>query len=219
MLAATAASIRRLRRERSAVRNVHEMGSLFRYRELIRNLVSKDLKLKYRDSVLEFLWSLANPLLLILVYSFVFSHILRGAPQYFAYFLMIGILPWNFFAQSLSMATRSIVRNGGLIRKIALPLEVFPVATVLFNLAQFLLALAVFFPLAIFFKVPVAWSWFLFLLILALQIFFMLGLCLMVSTATVFYRDMRHFAETLGQACEIRLRSGDQARSRCAACR
>jgi len=91
------------------------MQSLFRYRELIRNLVLKDLKLKYRDSVLGFLWSLANPLLLILAYSFVFGHILRGGPPNFAYFLMVGILPWNFFAQSLMMSTGSILDNGNLI--------------------------------------------------------------------------------------------------------
>ena len=172
------------------------MQSLFRYRELIRNLVLKDLKLKYRDSVLGFLWSLANPLLLILVYSFVFSHILRGGPPNFAYFLMVGILPWNFFAQSLTMSTGSILDNGNLIRKVALPMEVFPVATVLFNLAQFLFAMVVFFPMAwLFFKVPVGWSWINFLPVLALQILFTLGLCFFISAATVFYRDVRHFTE------------------------
>src|ERR671910_521718 len=125
------------------------MRSVFQYRELVRNLVLKDLKLKYRDSVLGFLWSLANPLLLILVYSFVFGHILRGGPPNFAYFMMVGILPWNFFAQSLMMSTGSILDNGNLIRKVALPMEVFPVATVLFNLAQFGLALIVFLPMSI----------------------------------------------------------------------
>ena len=172
------------------------MQSLFRYRELIRNLVLEDLKLKYRDSVLGFLWSLANPLLLILVYSFVFGHILRGGPPNFAYFLMVGILPWNFFAQSLMMSTGSILDNGNLIRKVALPMEVFPVATVLFNLAQFLFAMVVFFPMAwLFFKVPVGWSWINFLPVLALQILFTLGLCFFISAATVFYRDVRHFTE------------------------
>ncbi len=172
------------------------MQSLFRYRELIRNLVLKDLKLKYRDSVLGFLWSLANPLLLILVYSFVFGHILRGGPPNFAYFLMVGILPWNFLAQSLMMCTGSILDNGNLIRKVALPMEVFPVATVLFNLAQYVCALIVFFPMAwLFFKVPVAWSWINFLPVLALQILFTLGLCFFISAATVFYRDVRHFTE------------------------
>jgi lipopolysaccharide transport system permease protein len=174
------------------------MRSLFRYRELIRNLVLKDLKLKYRDSVLGFLWSLANPLLLILVYSFVFGHILRGGPPNFAYFLMVGILPWNFFAQSLMMSTGSIVDNGNLIRKVALPMEVFPIATVLFNLAQYLFALTVFFPMALlFFKVSPSWSWIAFLPLLALHVFFTLGVCLIVSTATVFYRDVRHFTEIL----------------------
>jgi hypothetical protein len=91
------------------------------------------------------------------VYGFVFGHILRGGPQNFAYFLMVGILPWNFFAQSLMMSTGSILDNGNLIRKVAIPMEVFPVATVLFNLAQYLLALVVFFPMAfLFFKVSPA---------------------------------------------------------------
>jgi lipopolysaccharide transport system permease protein len=172
------------------------MWSLFRYRELVRNLVLKDLKLKYRDSVLGFLWSLASPLLLILVYSFVFGHILRGGPANFAYFLTVGILPWNFFAQSLMMSTGSILDNGSLIRKVALPMEVFPVTTVLFNLAQFLFALMVFFPMAwLFFEVPLAWSWVSFLPILVLHVVFTVGLCFIVSTATVFYRDVRHFTE------------------------
>ncbi len=172
------------------------MRDLYNYRELIRNLVLKDLKLKYRDSVLGFLWSLANPLLLILVYSFVFGHILRGGPPDFAYFLMVGILPWNFFAQSLMMSTGSIIDNGNLLRKVALPMEVFPVTTVLFNLAQFVLALAVFFPMAWwFFQVPAAWSWLSFLPIVALHVLFTLGMCFFVSTATVFYRDVRHFTE------------------------
>ena len=172
------------------------MSALFAYRELIRNLVIKDLKLKYRDSVLGFLWSVANPLLLILVYSFVFGHILRGGPENFAYFLMVGILPWNFFAQSLMMSTGSILDNSVLIRKVALPMEVFPITTVLFNLAQFLLALVIFFPMAwLFFKVPVAWSWLNFFPIVVLQTLFTLGLSFLVSTATVFYRDVRHFTE------------------------
>jgi lipopolysaccharide transport system permease protein len=174
------------------------MRSVFQYRELIRNLVLKDLKLKYRDSVLGFLWSLANPLLLILVYSFVFGHLFPGGPPNFAYFLMVGILPWNFFAQSLMMSTGSILDNGNLIRKVALPMEVFPVATVLFNLAQYLLALVVFFPMALlFFRVSVAWSWIAFVPILVLHILFTVGMCFIVSTATVFYRDIRHFTEIL----------------------
>jgi len=174
------------------------MLSVFTYRELIRNLVLKDLKLKYRDSVFGFLWSLANPLFLILVYAFVFGHILRAGPPNFGFFLMVGILPWNFFAQTMMMSTGSILDNSGLIRKVAVPMEVFPIATVLFNGAQYLLALIVFFPMAlILFKISLAWSWIFFIPILLLQVLFTLGLSFILSAATIFYRDVRHFTEIL----------------------
>ena len=169
---------------------------IFSYRELIKNLVLKDLKLKYRDSTLGFLWSLANPLLLILVYSFVFTRMLRVDTPNFPYFLLVGILPWNFFAQSLMMSTGSIVDNGGLIRKVWLPIEVFPIATVFFNLAQYLLALAVLLPMAsFFFHVPLSWSVLGFFVVLALHVIFTLGLSLFIAAVTVFYRDVKHFTE------------------------
>ena len=172
------------------------MKALFRYRELVRNLVLKDLKLKYRDSAIGFLWSLINPLLLILVYSFVFGHILRIDVPRFSYYLMIGILPWNFFSQSLMMATGAILDNGGLIRKVAVPMEVFPISTVLFSLVHYLLALGVFMPMTIFFfQVPLTWSALAFFPVLALHMLFTLGLSFVIATATVFYRDVRHFTE------------------------
>jgi lipopolysaccharide transport system permease protein len=96
------------------------------------------------------------------------------------------------------MSTGSILDNGNLIRKVAVPMEVFPVATVLFNLAQYLLALVVLFPLAfVFFGVLPSWSWLAFFPILALHVLFTLGACFVVATATVFYRDVRHFTEIL----------------------
>ena len=173
-----------------------KMMSIIRYRELIRNLVSKDLKLKYRGSMLGFLWSLANPLLLILVYGFVFTQLLRAAIPNFAYFLLIGLLPWNFFAQSMLMSTGSILDNAGLFRQVWVPLEVFPVATVLFNLAQFLFAFALLMPMALlFFQIPLAWSFLGVFLILTLHVLFTVGLSFFFSAITVFYRDVRHFME------------------------
>lgn len=171
---------------------------LFQYRELIRNLVLKDLKLKYRGSVLGFLWSLANPLSLIIVYGFVFNRMLRTDVPDFGYFLLVGILPWNFFAQSLTMSTVAIIDNGNLIRKVWLPNEVFPVATVLFNLAQFLLALLVLLPTAIvYFNKSIDWPYLAIIPVLCLHVIFTLGLCMVLATATVFYRDIKHFTEIL----------------------
>jgi len=172
------------------------MKQLFRYRELIKNLVLKDLKLKYRDSTLGFLWSLANPLLLILVYSFVFTRVLRVDIPSFPYFLLVGILPWNFFANSLTMSTGSVLDNSALIRKVWLPIEVFPIATVLFNLVQYLLALAVLLPVGLLiFQVSLTWAVLAFVPVLILHVVFTLGLCFLFSSATVFYRDIKHFTE------------------------
>ncbi len=172
------------------------MISLVRYRELIRNLVLKDLKLKYRDSALGFLWSLANPLLLMLVYSFVFTHMVRVGIRDFPLFLLAGILPWNFFASSVMMSTGSVIDNANLIRKVWLPIEVFPVATVFFNLAQFLFALIVLVPMAVLLlHFYISWTLLAFVPVLALHILFTLGLCLLFSTVTVFFRDMKHFTE------------------------
>jgi ABC-type polysaccharide/polyol phosphate export permease len=116
----------------------------------------------------------------------------------FPYFLLMGLLPWSFFSHSLMMATGSIVENASLIRKVWLPVEVFPVATVLFNLTQYLLALAVLLPLALLlFHVRLSWSVMAFFPVLAFQVLFTLGLSFVISTANVFYRDVRHFAEIL----------------------
>lgn len=173
-----------------------EVRIIFSYRELIKNLVLKDLKLKYRGSTLGFLWSLANPLLIILVYSFVFTRMLRADIPNFAFFLLVGFLPWSFFSQSTVMSTGSILDNASFLRKVWLPSEVFPIATVFFNLIQFLLAFGVLLPVAlVLFRLPLSWSMLAFIPVLVLHVAFTLGVSFVVSTATVFYRDVRHFTE------------------------
>src|SRR3954463_11492705 len=89
-----------------------------RYRELIWALALKDLKLRYKRSVLGFLWALLNPAMLMLVLSLVFSTVLKVAIPHYPIFLLSVLLPWTFFAQFLSYATESIVGNGDLIKKV-----------------------------------------------------------------------------------------------------
>ena len=122
---------------------------IVRYRELLRNLVLRDLKLKYRGSVFGFFWSLANPLLLVVTYTVAFTYILQMRTPGFVFTLLLGLLNWNFFANSAMMSTGSVVDAAGLIKSVAFPRAILPVATVLFNLAQFLLTIAVFLPIAV----------------------------------------------------------------------
>lgn len=172
------------------------VGSLYRYRELLKNLVLKDLKLKYRGSVFGFLWSLANPLLMIVVYTLAFTFILRVRSEGFVFYLMLGLLSWTFFANSAGMSTGAIVDNAGLLKSVLFPKAILPIATVLFNLAQYLLTVAVFLPvMMLMYRVAPAPPMVLFPVFLALHVVFTIGIALILATATAFFRDVRHLLE------------------------
>jgi len=169
---------------------------LIDYRELLKNLVLKDLKLRYRESVFGFLWSLLNPLTMLTVYTVVFTRIFKVQMPNFAYFLMVGVLPWNFFASSVLGSTGSIVGSGGLIRKVYFPLEILPIATVLFCLAQFLLAMSVVVPAAmIVLGIAPTWAALLFPPLLLLHLLFTIGLAFILSAVTTWFRDVAHLTE------------------------
>jgi homopolymeric O-antigen transport system permease protein len=170
--------------------------SLYRYRSLLKALVLKDLKLKYRGSVFGFLWSLANPLLMIVVYTLAFTFILGMRSEMFVFYLMLGQLAWVFFASSIMMSTASIVDNSGLLRTVVFPRAILPIATVLFNFAQYLLTIAVFFPLMfLWYRIPLVEPMMLFPVVLVLHVAFTIGIALILATITVFFRDVRHLVE------------------------
>lgn len=122
-------------------------GRILRHRGLLATLVARELKARYRGSVLGFLWSLVNPLLLFLVYTFVFTRILPGgrAPgaQPYALFLMIGLFPWIWASTSVLEGTVSLTTNASLIRKAVFPVELLPIVPVLANLTHFVFAVPV----------------------------------------------------------------------------
>jgi ABC-type polysaccharide/polyol phosphate export permease len=172
------------------------LASLGSYRALVKNLVLRDLKLKYRGSVLGFLWSLVNPLVMIGVYKVAFTFILRSSLPAFEFFLLLGILPWSFFASSATMSTGAIVDGGSLVKSVVFPRAILPIATVLFNLSQFLLTLLVFLPvMLVIHRVPLSMPMLLFPFFLALQVMFTVGVALVLAAGTVFFRDIRHFLE------------------------
>ena len=172
------------------------LRGLQQYRHLLRNLVLKDLKLKYRGSVVGFLWSLANPLLMAVVYTVVFTKILRAGSEGFVFYLMLGLLAWTFFANSAGMSTGSIADNGGLVKSVWFPRAILPTATVLFNLAQYTLTVLVFLPLMLlYYHVPPAAPMLLFPVFVGLQSLFTIGVALILATSTAFFRDVRHLVE------------------------
>src|SRR5262245_49372829 len=103
------------------------------YRELVKNLVSRDLKIKYKSSALGFLWSLVNPLLMLGVYSFAFRYVIKVDVKDFSFYFIVAFLPWTFFATSVALAVGCIVDNANLLRKVYFPREILPVTVVLSN--------------------------------------------------------------------------------------
>lgn len=166
------------------------------YRSLIKNLVLKDLKLKYRGSVLGVIWSLLRPLLLIGVYTLAFKFVVRIKMENYAFFLLVGLLPWNFFSGAAMASTEAITDNANLIKKVLFPRETLPIATVLFNFAQFLLALIVFIPLFIFMGTfTLQWVTFLFIPLLVFHLLFAIGTAFCLSALTSSFRDVAHLTE------------------------
>jgi ABC-2 type transport system permease protein len=172
------------------------LAALVRYRELIRNLVFKDLKLKYRGSFFGFLWSLLNPLVMMAVYLIAFRYIMQIRSEGFVFLLLLGILAWTFFAASASMAAGAIADNGGLLKTVHFPRAVLPIASVLFNLAQYLLTIAVFLPVMLaVYHMPPRPALLLFPIVVALQLAMTIGVALALAAGVAFFRDIRHLLE------------------------
>src|SRR5205085_3879285 len=171
------------------------LSQLIRYRGLIQSLVARELKARYRGSVLGFLWSFINPLLLLSIYSFVFTTIMQNndsRTRPFAVFAFCGLLPWTWFAASLTEATSSLITGGNLIKKVLFPAEVLPIVSVLANMVHFLLGLLILAAFMIGFRHypnPAALPWF--PVVIVVQLIFTLGLALGLSALTVHFRDVR----------------------------
>jgi lipopolysaccharide transport system permease protein len=172
-----------------------------RYRGLISSLVARELKARYRGSVFGFLWSFINPLLLLLIYSFVFTTILKNTTtdiQPYALFMFCGILPWNWFASSLMEASNALVSGGNLIKKVLFPAEILPLVAVLANMVHFFLGLTILAAFVIGYRhwpdvSGLVW----FPVVVLVQLIFTLALSLFFAALTVHFRDIRDLLSNL----------------------
>jgi len=170
--------------------------AVWRYRELLRNLVRKELKVKYKNSILGFAWSLLNPVLYLVVYYVVFQLVLGTGIPYFAIFFLAGLLPWNLFATGLGGGTVSIVGNRGLVGKVWFPREILPLASIGAAMVHFLLQAVVLALTLVVFRYAPSWE-FMLLLIPALVtlLVFLAALAIALSAVNVYLRDTEHLLE------------------------
>jgi ABC-type polysaccharide/polyol phosphate export permease len=175
---------------------LHNLAALLRYRGLIQSLVARELKARYRGSFLGFFWSFINPLLLLLVYSFVFSKIMPAAQDErvrpFALFMFCGILPWTWFASSLIESSGVLISGGNLIKKVLFPAEILPIVTVLSNMIHFFFGLVVLAGFLVWHQRPLhASEVAVFPLAVLIQLILTAGCALILSALTVHFRDIR----------------------------
>lgn len=170
--------------------SIRRLQEVLRYRGLIRNLVVSELKIRYKNSALGFVWSLLNPLGMMVVFTVVFGVLWpNNQIEKYPLFLLCGLLPWNYFAASVNSSTNSIVANSNLVKKVYFPREVLPISSVLAQLVNFLLAFIVLFAVLLIFRSNLS-PWLPLLpVIILIQTLFTLGVALVLSTLNVFYRD------------------------------
>ena len=174
---------------------LHNLTRLLRYRGLIQSLVSRELKARYRGSVLGFFWSFINPLLLLLIYSFVFETIMPAkweGLEHYELFLFCGILPWTWFSSSLLESSGVLISGGNLIKKVLFPAEILPIVTVLANMVHFFFGLPILGAFLLYYQRPLQWqelAWF--PIVVFVQLIFTLACALILSALTVHFRDIR----------------------------
>jgi lipopolysaccharide transport system permease protein len=179
----------------------HNLRNLLRYRGLIQSLVSRDLKARYRGSVLGFFWSFVNPLMLLLIYNWVFTYLLKNPTKEtspYAVFMFTALLPWTWFQASLNEATGSLIAGGNLIKKVLFPPEVLPIVTILSNMVHFLLGLPILIGFMVWYGVTPDWPqlpWF--FVIVAIQMLFTASLALFLSALSVHFRDVKDLVSNL----------------------
>ncbi|MEZ5419467.1 MAG: ABC transporter permease [Vicinamibacterales bacterium] len=169
---------------------------VWHYRHLLRNLVGKQLALKYRGSMFGFAWTLVVPLMMGGVYVLAFTYVLRVETPRFALYLLVGLFAWNYSAGALSASVDAVSGSGAMLKSVAFPRVVLPLSIVLFHLVQYVLTLAVLLPVLLFvYAVPLGWQFLLLPVFLAAQTLFTIGLALGLSTATVTFHDVRHLVD------------------------
>jgi lipopolysaccharide transport system permease protein len=169
-----------------------ERRKLVQWRDLLLNLVTRDLKMRYKRSVLGNLWSLLNPLFLLIVYVFLFQQVLKVNIQNYPLFMFCAILPWNWFSSTLSMAPRAVIDNRDLVRKPYFPTQVLPIVTTLASLVNYLFALPVLFVFLLIFRVHLGLALLALPLMLGIQFLLSTGIAFIIATANVRFRDIQH---------------------------
>lgn len=176
---------------------LQEIFEIVRYKELLRNLVLRDIKIRYKRSVLGFFWVMLNPLLMMVVLHIVFSGIFKVSTGNYTAYLISGIILWSFFSQSTASAMSSFLINRNIISKVYLPKAIFPLASVFSGMINLVFALLPLFLIMLVSGTPLGSRIYLLPAVVLIVGLFAYGVSLVISTLTVFFHDVRYIYEVL----------------------
>lgn len=171
---------------------MNKLKELYSYREFLKTSIKKEFRGKYKKSFLGVLWSFLNPLFQLLVYAIVFPFILRNDIDNYTVFLIVGLIPWTFFNMTVLQSAASIVSNGGIIKKVFFPREILPISTTTSNLLNFLITGVIVVTAVIISGIGIGSSIIILPLIIIMQYIFQLGISFILSSITVYIRDVEH---------------------------
>lgn len=166
---------------------------LYKYRELLKTSVQKDVRGRYKNSVLGVLWSFLNPLLQIAVYAFVFGKVLNVEEPNYTVFICCGLIPWNFFCTAINRSAFTIIENGGIIKKVYFPREILPISVVTSEAVNFIISTIIIVALVLLTGLGISWTWIFYPVLLFVLYIFLISIAFFVSSITVYFRDLQHF--------------------------
>ncbi|NLP26598.1 MAG: ABC transporter permease [Clostridiales bacterium] len=169
-----------------------QLREVFAYKQMLISTVKKDLRSRYRGSILGFLWTFINPLMQLVVYSVVFKRLLRATEDNYAMFVFTALLPWLYCVSSIQASTTCIVSNSNLVKKIYFPRMILPISVSTTGIINYIFGLVIVFPALIITGVKLTPFALLMPIIMAVQFLFVTGLCMMLSAFYVYFRDLEH---------------------------
>lgn len=173
------------------------LKEIYNYRQLLKSNVKKEIRGKYKGSFLGILWSFVNPLLMTLVYAIVFPIILKSSQPHYVTFIVIAVLPWNWFTTVVSQGTSTIIANGAIIKKVYFPREILPISVNTSGLINFLISCIIIFIFLIFSGIGFSWYIFLLPIIIVIQYILTLGIIFITSAVNVYIRDAEYIINFL----------------------
>ena len=165
---------------------------IYNYRELLKTNVKKEIRGRYKNSILGIMWSFLNPLLQLLVYSVIFGALLAGGDKTYPIYICVALIPWTYFTTAITQAAFTVIGNADIIKKVYFPREILPVSVVTSGAVNFIISTIIILAFVIFSGVGLSWYILLYPFILLIQYVLLLGIGFIVSSVTVYFRDLEH---------------------------